>query len=254
MRVISLQSGSNGNAVYVEAAGVRLLIDAGISGIQARQRLAQHDREIARVDAMLVTHDHADHIRSLGVFQRKFGLAAYVTPRTLEAACVRHALGSLGELQGFRAGEVLRIGAVRVETVPTPHDGVDGVALVIDDGKKRLGILTDLGHVFRDLPSVVASLDAVMLESNYDPQMLASGGYPAFLKRRIRGPGGHLSNREAAELVAAAGSRLRWLCLAHLSQQNNCPELALNTHREVLGEQLPIYVASRYAVSDVLEV
>ena len=141
-----------------------------------------------------------------------------------------------------------------IETIPTPHDGVDGVAVVIDDGRKRLGVLTDLGHVFADLPAVLGSLDAVLLESNYDPRMLAEGDYPPFLRKRIAGPGGHLSNVEAAELLARVNGRLAWACLAHLSQENNRPELALRTHRKILGRPLPLYVASRHEALGVLEV
>ena len=136
----------------------------------------------------------------------------------------------------FAAGSSLHFGTVTVETIRTPHDGVDGVAFVVDDGRHRLGILTDLGHVFDGLKTVIASLDAVLVECNYDPTMLAEGFYPELLKRRIRGAGGHLSNVDAAELVrTSAGSRLQWVCLGHLSAENNNPELALNTHREMLG-------------------
>ena len=111
-----------------------------------------------------------------------------------------------------------------METIPTPHDGVDGVVFVVDDGKHRLGILTDLGHVFADLEAVIGSLDAVLLESNYDPDMLANGPYPEWLKERIEGPGGHISNLEAAELLLkAASKRMKWACLAHLSHDNNTP-------------------------------
>jgi phosphoribosyl 1,2-cyclic phosphodiesterase len=144
---------------------------------------------------------------------------------------------------------------VSIHTIPTPHDGEDGVAFVIDDGMHRLGILTDLGHVFQDLGRTIASLDGVFLESNYDPEMLANGPYPRFLKMRIKGPGGHISNREAAELLAgAADGRLQWACLAHLSAENNSPDLALKTHREVLGHDLSLCVASRYGVSEVMSV
>lgn len=253
MRLISLQSGSNGNCVYLEAGDVRLLFDAGISGTQAQDRLARHGREIGCVDAVLVSHDHSDHVRSLGVYQRKFGMPAYVTARTLSAATAKYRLGTLGEICHFQSGEALCFGHVRVETLPTPHDGADGVAFIVDDGRSRLGILTDLGHVFAELAPVIATLDAVLLESNYDPEMLAQGGYPAFVKQRIRGPGGHLSNHEAAELVLAAGKRLQWLCLGHLSQENNHPAIALETHRAVLGSALTIHVASRFEASGVLE-
>ena len=153
------------------------------------------------------------------------------------------------------AGETLRFGKVVVETIPTPHDGVDGVVFVVDDGKHRLGILTDLGHVFSDLADVIGSLDAVLLESNYDPDMLANGAYPDWLKERIEGPGGHISNFEAAELLrAAASKRMKWACLAHLSHDNNTPDLALETHREILGDRLPLFVATRYEPSGVMEV
>ena len=255
MRTISLQSGSNGNCIYVESGAVRLLFDAGISGKQAELRLAEHGRDIRDVQAVLISHDHCDHSKSLGIFQRKFGLPVYVTPRTLLQAGTRGSLGKLEQIGHFTAGASLRFGHVTVETIPTPHDGVDGVAFVVDDGDQRLGILTDLGHIFRGLPELLGSLDALLLESNYDPQMLASGWYPAHLKRRIRGPHGHLSNEEAARLVAAStNGRLRWLCLAHLSQENNTPERALAAHRQILGDHVPIHVANRFEVSGVLKV
>jgi phosphoribosyl 1,2-cyclic phosphodiesterase len=254
MQIISLQSGSNGNSIYVEAGGVRLLFDAGISGIQAKRRLAVHDRDIARVDAVLISHDHADHSRCMGVYHRKFGLPIYATAKTHRAAS-RYDLGEIADLRHFHAGETLRIEQVAVETIATPHDGVDGVVFVVDDGKHRLGILTDLGHVFSGLTDLIGSLDAVLLESNYDPQMLADGPYPEFLKERIEGPGGHISNLEAAELLKSnTGKRMQWACLAHLSQDNNTPQLAVKTHHRLLGKRLPILVATRYEATAVMEV
>ncbi|MEW6365541.1 MAG: MBL fold metallo-hydrolase [Acidobacteriota bacterium] len=247
MVAIALQSGSSGNCIYVEAAGTRLLVDAGISGRQAEQRLSMHGRSIHDVDALLITHDHADHASRLGVFQRKFGLPVFLTRATLHAASERCALGQVDRVQFFRAGQALQFGSVRVETVPTPHDGADGVACVIEACGKRLGILTDLGHVFYELPGVVSSLDAVFIESNYDPEMLERGSYPDWLKRRIVGPRGHISNIEAAELLrSSAGRRMKWACLSHLSGENNEPSVAMDEHRSVLGSPFPIYVASRY--------
>ena len=254
MKIISLQSGSNGNCFYVETDGVRLLVDAGISGVQAEQRLAAHGRHIGDVDGLLISHDHRDHSRCLGIYQRKYGLPVYITGRTLAAVRAYTKVGAVRDVRDFQAGATLQFGRVTVETVPTPHDAADGVGFIIDDGLRRLGILTDLGHVFGALPDVIASLDAVVLESNFDPDMLANGPYPAFLQERIRGPHGHLSNIEAAELLGAGGRRLQWACLAHLSEDNNTPAVALRTHREVLGQQLALYVASRYEASEVFEV
>ena len=255
MKIISLQSGSNGNCIYVEADGVRLLFDAGISGIQAKERLAAHGVDITSIDALLISHDHRDHARCLGIYQRQFGLPVYITRKTLAAATAYTKLGKLTDIREFQAGGAMLFGEVVVEAIPTPHDGADGVAFIVDDGRRRLGIMTDLGHVFDGLGSAVCSLDAVLLESNYDPAMLANGPYPDFLKERISGPGGHLSNLECAELLEAAfDQRLRWACLGHLSEHNNTPEVALRTHREVLGEGCPLHVASRYRVSQVMEV
>ena len=254
MVTVSLQSGSNGNCIYVEADGVKLLFDAGISGRQAEQRLAALGKDIREVDALIISHDHADHLRCSGVFQRKYGFPVYVTPSTLEAGRTQN-LGRFREVRFFRAGERLVFGSVSVETFPTPHDGVDGVAFVVESRSKRLGILTDLGHLFEGLTELVATLDAVFLESNFDPEMLNRGPYPDFLKRRILGPGGHISNQEAARVLKEAGSeRLQWVCLAHLSEQNNTPDLARETHRRLSAERFPLHVAGRYAASGILTV
>ncbi len=248
MLAISLQSGSNGNSIYVEANGVRLLFDAGISGREAELRLRSHRRDIRDTDALIISHDHTDHVRTAGIYQRKFHLPIYVTAPTLSASD-RHNLGPLGEIRYFRVGERLQFGPVTVETIPTPHDAADGCVFIVQAGKKRLGIFTDLGHVFEGLSERLASLDAVFLESNYDPDMLRAGSYPAHLKRRIRGPHGHISNVEAAELLADHGKRLRWAALAHMSRENNTPELALQTHRKILGGKKTIHLATRYDVS-----
>jgi phosphoribosyl 1,2-cyclic phosphodiesterase len=245
MFVATLQSGSNGNCIYVEAAGVKLLFDAGISGKQAMLRMEGLGRDIRDVDAVIISHDHGDHSGSAGIFQRKFGLPVRMTRRTFAAA--EHRLGKMDNVREFRAGQTMRFGRVRVETIPTPHDGRDGVMFVVKAERKRLGILTDLGHVFDDLRATLGKLDAVVLESNYDPAMLARSDRPEDLKRRIRGPGGHISNQEAAELIAqAAAPSMKWVCLAHLSEDCNTPSVALSTHREILGDDMDIHVASRF--------
>lgn len=253
MEVIPLQSGSNGNCIYVESRGVRLLLDAGISGQQAQLRLATHGRDIKEVQALIISHEHRDHVCGMGVYHRKFGLPVYISEPTFDVASRGNRLGAITDIRHFRAGDVLRFEHLAVETIPTAHDAVDGVGFVIDDGTHRVGILTDLGHVFAGLQRVIQSLDAVIIESNYDPGMLDSGSYPLMLKRRISGPGGHLSNYESAELLRAAGCRrLQWVCLAHLSEENNHPELAADAHHRLIGTQLALSVASRTGVSEVL--
>ncbi len=252
MLTISLQSGSNGNCIYVEADGVSVLLDAGISGRQARERLAGQQREIGRASAVIVSHRHGDHSTAAGVFHRMFKLPIYTTPATHRAMA-----GSWGRVEGvrhFRPGDSLGFGPLTVHTLPTPHDAAESVAFIVEHAGRRVGILTDLGHPFAALETAIEELDGVYLESNYDPQMLAEGPYPPDLQQRIRGPGGHLSNCESAELLRRCGRRLRWAVLAHLSEHNNAPEVAVDTHRRVVGRALPLAVASRYAASNVFTV
>lgn len=251
MITLSLQSGSNGNAIYVEAGPVRLLFDAGISGKTAQGRLRVRDRDIGDVTALLISHDHNDHVRCAGIYQRKFNLPIYMTRRTHRAVACD--LGPLHHVRYFRAGQRLYFDGAVVHTIPTPHDAADGVVFVVEHGGKRLGILTDLGHPFDALGELLPTLDAVYIESNYDPEMLAAGPYPAQLQARIRGRGGHLSNLEAAELLRSAGRKLKWAALAHLSEQNNDPQLALDTHRRRVGRRLHLHLASRHEVSEVME-
>lgn len=253
MRMVSLQSGSNGNCIFVEYQGVRLLFDAGLSGAKTAERLNEIGVDIKSVQGVIISHDHADHISCAGVLHRKFGLPVWMTMKTYDKAVAGKRLGRMSDPNIFRAGERLDFGKLAVETVETTHDAAEGVGFVVDNGTSRLGILTDLGHVFTSLPKVVSSLDAVLIESNYDIQMLSKGPYPDQLKRRIRGYGGHLSNIEAAQLLRSAGSKLRWACLGHISQENNHLELVLETHREFLGSQIPLFLATRYGISEPME-
>ncbi|HDZ20740.1 hypothetical protein LCGC14_0431670 [marine sediment metagenome] len=254
MQVVSLQSGSNGNCYVVEGGGVRVLVDAGLSGREARRRLASVGRDIDDTDALLVSHDHSDHSRCAGIYHRMFGVEIHATAGTMRTASRKLSLGRLGPVRRFPPGRDLHIGELRVETIPTPHDGTDPVSFVFDDGRRRLGILTDLGHVFDGLADLIASLDAVIIESNYDERMLETGPYPRFLKRRIRGRGGHISNIESARLIDQAGGRLTWACLAHLSQTNNSPDTALRTFRDVLGDGPALHLAGRHAATKIMTV
>ena len=254
MRAISLQSGSNGNCIYVETSGARFLVDAGLSVKETERRLASVGRRLSDIHALLLTHEHTDHSLSAGVLSNRYGIPAYVTAATEEAMACRGNGAGLASARYFSPGNCLYFGSVRIETVPTPHDSAEGSAFVINDGGLRLGILTDLGHVFDGLGTVVRSLDAVFLESNYDPDMLKRGKYPAFLKKRITGPGGHISNDESARLVAGAGRVFSWVCLSHLSGENNTPDVAAEAYRQVVGPRQEIHVAPRDRVGELLVV
>ncbi len=228
---------------------MRLLFDAGISGTQAEKRLAMHGHDIREVDALIISHDHTDHISAAGIYNRKFGIPVHMSRRTYQATSGK--LGKISCINHFKNGDTLEFGAISVETTPTPHDGIDGSAFVLEAGGQRLGILTDLGHYFDGLGRIMQGLDGVFIESNYDPVMLQNGGYPEFLQRRISGEQGHLSNQDAADLLQEHGGRLKWACLSHLSENNNDPKVAIRCHRKTLGDSLPMYVASRRSCSNV---
>lgn len=239
--------------MYVEADGVRLLFDAGISGRQAEIRARRHGRTLYGVDGLFISHDHRDHVSCVGVFHRRFGIPIHVNRATFEAAGRRW--GPVNDVRFFASGETVEIGSVRVHTLRTPHDAAEGVVFVVEYSGKRLGILTDLGHAFAGLGEILATLDAAYLESNYDAGMLASGPYPERLKDRITGVGGHISNAEGAALARPhVGGRLGWVALAHLSGENNRPELALRAHRSAYGPDFPVHLAGRDRESELLVV
>lgn len=253
MITFSLQSGSNGNSIYVEADGVRLLFDAGISAREIMGRLARHDRNPRDLTAIIVSHEHTDHVRGVGVVQRKFNVPVFMTLPTQRALAQN--VGPLADVRLFLSGDTLEFGPVRVRTIRTPHDAVDGVVFVVEHGGRRLGIFNDLGHPFDALRAALAECDAAYLESNYDPALLAASGYPPQLKARIRGAGGHISNDEAAELLRSCGPRRgAWVALSHLSEVNNRPALALAASRRSLGELYHLSVAGRDGVTSVLPV
>jgi len=248
MEVITLQSGSSGNCVFVRSGETRLLFDAGISGSKAESRLAAYGYDIRDCNALVLSHEHCDHISGVGVFHRKFGLPVYANLRTWNATRAKPSTGCIGSPNYFLSGKPFRIGSLRIETLRTPHDAIEGVCFVIEDVEsgQRFGLLTDLGHIFRGLQKVIGSLDAVLIESNYDEPMLRQGPYPQRLKDRISGRRGHLSNNDAAELLEACdASQMQWACLGHLSEKNNSPAVALATHRERHGDRFPIFCADR---------
>lgn len=253
MLTFSLQSGSNGNCIYVEAGDQRLLFDAGISARQASLRMTAHGREIRDVDALILSHEHIDHIRGAAIFQRKFSMPVFCTQKTHHQTELR--IGTLANPRYFVAGQTLTFGDVRVHTIRTPHDGVDAVCFVVEHGDRRLGIFTDLGHPFAGLRDALSAVDAAYLESNYDEEMLWNGTYSEWTKHRIAGSGGHLSNDEAADLAARCTKPcLKWLAVAHLSGENNTSDIALEALRRRVGFQFPVLLASRDGVSDVMEV
>ncbi len=248
MEVITLQSGSSGNCVFVRSGDTCLLFDAGISGIKAQSRLAEYGYDIRDCHALVLSHEHSDHVSGVGVFHRKFGLPVYANLRTWNATRSKPTTACIGSPNHFVSGKPFQIGSLRIEPLRTPHDAIDGVCFIIEDTQsgQRFGLLTDLGHVFNGLQEAIGTLDAVLIESNYDDTMLRHGPYPQHLKDRISGKGGHISNEDAAALLEMSdASRLQWVCLGHMSAHNNSPEVALATHRRRHGNRFPIFCADQ---------
>ncbi|MDR2117530.1 MAG: MBL fold metallo-hydrolase [Planctomycetaceae bacterium] len=255
LRLVSLQSGSNGNSYFLESGDIRLLIDAGMTASRTVERLSHVGVDISSIRGIVISHAHSDHICGAGVLHRRYKIPVWLTQGTYRHVTtpskIARKLGKLQEPHIFQAGETLRFGDLTIETISTPHDAPDSVCFVFDDGLVRLGIMTDLGCCFLGLGEVVETLDAILLESNYDEKMLETGAYPEELKQRIRSDIGHLSNVESAKLIQKHGKKLRWVCLGHLSEQNNTPEKTLATHQKMIGNHLDIFIASRYQCTEL---
>ncbi|MFH0911444.1 MAG: MBL fold metallo-hydrolase [Planctomycetota bacterium] len=253
LRFATLASGSSGNVIYCETVDGAILIDAGISAVEVDRRLRQVGGDIGRIEGMILTHMHIDHVRSAGTLSRRHGIPLFMTHGT-HRACAAY-FHQVSGLRLFEPGSLLCLGGFHIQCVLTPHDAPESVALVLQRGATRLGLFTDLGHCFEGIGEIVSTLDAILIESNYDPGMLRRGGYPETLKARILGPRGHLSNEEAAALIRDhAAPRLQAILLGHLSENNNVPDLALDCFRRVAGDFLKAHrpilaVAPRHAPS-----
>lgn len=252
MRFASLGSGSRGNATLIEGGGVRVLVDCGFAVRELQRRLAELELTIADLDAVLVTHEHGDHIAGVGPLARRSGLPVWLSRGTLRGA--RDV--DLPEIVHLRADVQASIGGLRLLPFAVPHDAAEACQFVFLADGARLGMLTDCGSLTGHIRDTLRGCDALVLECNYDPQMLRDGPYPPSLRQRVAGAYGHLSNDQAAQLLAAlAGADApRSLCLAHLSENNNHPEQALQAVQSVWRGERPPLVWRQDGVSDWVEV
>ena len=223
MKVSCLGSGSRGNAFLVEARGTTTMVDCGFSPKGMLRRLARRNVSAGEIDFILLTHEHADHSRGLAALAAQSGAEALMTEG------VARALDWRGRWRRLTAGAPVSLRGMQATPFAVCHDAAEPVQFVLDDGARRLAIATDLGRVCADAASACADVDGLVVECNYDAEMLRGNArYPSWVKARISGGLGHLENGEAERLarVAAEGGRLRFLAAAHLSENNNRPNLA----------------------------
>ncbi len=227
MRFASLASGSRGNCLVAEAGATRVLVDCGLSPRETERRLARLGLAPAELSAILVTHEHDDHVGHAYPFAARHALPVYLTHGTRRAQEDAGAAADGVELRLIEGRAPFAVGDVRVEPFTVPHDAREPVQFVLGDGARRLGVLTDLGTSTAHVETVLSGCDALVLETNHDLDLLWGGDYPKWLKERIGGPFGHLDNAAAGRLLAALErSRLKHVVAAHLSQQNNTAALA----------------------------
>lgn len=232
MRFAMLGSGSRGNATLIQSGDTTLMVDCGFPLAETEARLARLEVAPAAVAAVLITHEHGDHASGVALFAYRYNIPVWCTAGT-RAACGKFGL-SRAEL--FNPHEVFAIGALEVTPVTVPHDAREPTQFVFSDGSRRLGILTDTGSITPHIRRALEGCEALILECNHDRAMLENGPYPAKLKKRVGGPLGHLSNRQAAELLTELPlPRLQHLVAAHISEKNNTPELARQSLAMALG-------------------
>ena len=238
IKFISLGSGSSGNAYYLSSEKTNILIDAGIPIRSLKRIFKDLDIEADKLDAVFITHDHADHIKSVGHMANEYGRLIYATEPVHQGInrnyCVTNKLTS-DHIRYIQKDAPIQIGDFVITPFDVPHDSSDCVGYRLESGRITFCLITDIGHPTPKIEEEVAQADYLVLEANHDENMLMMGNYPAYLKGRIKGDRGHMCNKEAARLIAEhATVKLKHVWLCHLSEENNHPELARKTVEGVL--------------------
>ena len=263
MRMCSIASGSSGNCIYIGSGSSHILIDAGISGKRVEAGLKDLDLKGTDVNGILITHEHSDHIRGLGVLARKYEIPIYATPGTAAAIRGMDGLGKIEEglFVEIGADASFFIGDLKISPFRISHDAAEPVAYKISHGKQKGAVVTDLGVYDDYIVEHLRDMDILFLEANHDVNMLEVGPYPYPLKRRIMGARGHLSNETSGKLLCRIlHDNLKAIVLSHLSKENNLPELAYETVRTEVtmselpykGGDFPLYVAKRSELSEAI--
>ncbi len=257
----SLYSGSSGNSLLVSTENTNILIDAGVSSKKIETALNTLNIDPCNLDGILITHEHSDHIQGLGTFAKKFDLPVYVNKKTLDAMPKQKEKISEKNINLIKIEEKFEIKDLKIKPFSIPHDAVNPCGFSIFKDNKKMSIATDIGHMTNGILKNLEDSLFVLLESNYDPEVLMYSKYPYPLKNRIRGPIGHLSNQDAGKTISCLlHSGLKQAMLGHLSKESNFPELAYKTVIEDLiannydENSLNLYVAKRDEQSKIINI
>lgn len=247
----SINSGSNGNCYYISNGQDAVLVDAGLSCRETEIRMKKMGLDITKIRAIFITHEHTDHIKGAQLLSSRYKIPAYLNHQTHYAS---HLKFKPELYRRIEHEEVIDVNGIQVTGFSKQHDAVDPYSFVVNYAGITVGVFTDIGAVCDNLKRYMGQCHAAYLEANYDEEMLDKGRYPIHLKNRIRGGRGHLSNKEALDFfMEHRPAHMSHLFLAHLSRDNNNPELALQLFRQHAGE-VQVHVASRHAHSDIFHI
>ena len=263
-RICPIASGSSGNCTYIEADDKRFLIDIGISGKKVIAGLESIDVEPSSITGILMTHEHSDHIKGMGIYSRKYNIPIYATKMAWDKLLEDNMIGAVKEenIRIIEKEQYLDVDGLKIMPYGIYHDAVDPVGYIFEYQNKKIAVTTDIGTIDERILSFLKGVDGILLEFNHDVRMLEAGSYPFPLKKRILSNVGHLNNDDAAKaLVELYHPGLKWAVLGHLSKDNNVPDLAYITAKQALeekaikvGEDIEVFVAKRDEVSKWFEV
>lgn len=252
MRFASLGSGSKGNSTIVESDTACVMVDCGFGLRNACTRLERIGKSPADLTAIIVTHEHSDHWKGIGALSAKYNIPVYLSAGSLKAKQIQSGEALFNCIDSHKD---FYVGDICIKPVPVPHDAREPIQYILSNGKVQLGILTDLGHFTPHVVSSYSKCDALLLECNYDDDMLLDGPYPRFLKDRVSGMFGHLSNRQAADLLLALDlSRLKTLVIGHISAKNNDVSLIKAAIEPLCGEDIVLSFADQESGSPWMEI
>lgn len=257
----SLYSGSSGNSLFVETKNTKLLVDAGVSSKKIETALNDINVDPTTLDGILITHEHIDHVQGLGTFSKKFDLPVFVNQETLDAMPKQKDKIAEKNIKTFKVSDKFEIGDLKIKPFSIPHDAANPCGFNIYKNDKKISIATDIGHITNSILKDLEESLFIMLEANYDPEVLRCSSYPFTLKTRIAGPNGHLPNELAGKTIShLLKSGLKKAMLGHLSKENNFPELAYQTVMDELmsnnykENSINISVASRNTHSTIINI